>query len=155
MNITFNDIVVGLACFLMLYAAVFDWKYLKIKNIFVILIFILGLAHAGLGDYPSASIVMSGIIFISTLVVGYIIFIVGGWGAGDAKLFAASSAFLDPYSVILYFVGSLIISLIISFAYLLKKGNHKKIQIKENLTERIPLAPGMFFSFLLSIGILV
>ena len=155
MNIEFDDIVVALACFLMLYAAVFDWKYLKIKNIFVILILVLGLAHAGLGSSPGAAIAMSGVIFIATLVVGFIFFMIGGWGAGDAKLFAASSAFLDPYSVILYFVGSLIISLIISFAYLLKKGNHKKIQIKENLTERIPLAPGMFFSFLLSIGILV
>jgi len=59
LNIEFNNIIVALACFLMLYAAVGDWKNLKIKNIIVFLILVLGFAHAGLGNSPGASIVMS------------------------------------------------------------------------------------------------
>ena len=155
MNIEFNNIIVALACFLMLYAAVGDWKNLKIKNIIVFLILVLGFAHAGLGNSPGASIAMSGVMFIATLFMGFIFFMIGGWGAGDAKLFSTSSIFLDAYGVILYFFGSLVISLIIGFVYLFKKRKTKKISIKQILKERIPFAPGMFFSFLLSVGILV
>ena len=69
-----------------------DIRYRKIPNEYCLIVFILSLslwASSGLGwERIGISLII--------LIVGFFLFIIGVWGAGDAKLIASFSPLFDP-----------------------------------------------------------
>jgi Flp pilus assembly protein protease CpaA len=152
LNFTFSHILLAVSAATLFYVAVNDWKHLKVKNGIIFILIILGVVYAISFPNPVESITKIMIVFFLTLFLGFIIFVVGGWGAGDAKLFAASSMFLDPSEILFYFIGSLVFSCFFGAVYFFRN-NEEKITIKKFFTQRIPFAPGIFLSFLLCMGL--
>jgi Flp pilus assembly protein protease CpaA len=152
LNFTLSHIFLAVAATILFYVSVNDWKHLKVKNGVVLILIVLGIAYAISFPDPVEAIINGVIVFFLTVFLGFIIFVVGGWGAGDAKLFAASSMFLDPSDVLFYFTGSLVFSFFVGTLYYFKN-KEEKITIQKFFKQSIPFAPGMFLSFLVCMGL--
>ena len=116
MNMDFLLIVL-LAC-AMTIAAIRDLKTRKVPNLLTYTVMLFGLVYHG---------VLSGLIGIgfsaAGLVVGIVLFLIpylmGGMGAGDAKLMGASGAILGSKGVIIAAVMSILIGLVYAMVLLL------------------------------------
>lgn len=109
----------------------YDYAYRKIPNIFVIWVLTGGI---GLRLLETGSISGLGGLLLA-LCVGFPLYLFGGIGAGDVKLFMALSILLSAKEVLQLGMYSLVIAVIYGLAY--------KLLWRKKGRTRIPMAPGM------------
>lgn len=123
---------------LLIFAAVIDWRTLKIPNVLTVPGMITGLIfHGGVG--------LEGILLALFLAGSLTMF--GLWGGGDAKLLMAVGAFVGPWMFYMVFVTVLVFAAIVSF---INAWRHKEVRTwvrgKSSTARPFPLAPLIFLA---------
>ena len=116
MNMDFSLIVL-LAC-AMAIAAIWDLRTRKIPNLLTYPVMLFGLGYYGILDgLVGIGFSLAGLILgIGMFLIPYLL---GGMGAGDAKLMGAAGAVLGPKGVIIAAVMSILIGLVYAMVLLL------------------------------------
>lgn len=136
----------GALCIFLLIACYYDYRYRRIPNILVLLIFIVGLTW-NFGEQGGKGLLFS---FLATmLVIAFLcpLFKIKALGAGDVKLFGVCSGYLSDESILYFLFFSLLIAAIMSIVKIIL--NRKKAECRK-LT--IPLAGPVLLSILLHTG---
>jgi Flp pilus assembly protein protease CpaA len=130
-----------------LFSSIFDFKYLKIPNWNIILLFILGIIYQFSLDKELIDIFVYLICILISIIFGFFLFVFGIWGGGDAKLISVSIFFLDIMTIPYFITGSFICGLLWGFVFFLCRNKEiKRLKISEFLKTRIPFAPGILSS---------
>lgn len=143
----FRYLIFTAAISVLLFSSIFDFKYLKIPNWNIILLFILGIIYQFSLDKELIDIFVYLICILISIIFGFFLFIFGIWGGGDAKLISVSIFFLDIMTIPYFITGSFICGLLWGFVFFLCRNKEiKRLKISEFLKTRIPFAPGILSS---------
>jgi len=143
----FKYLIFLAAIFVLLFSSIFDFKYLKIPNWNIILLFILGIIYQFSLDKELIDIFVYLICILISIIFGFFLFVFGIWGGGDAKLISVSIFFLDIMTIPYFITGSFICGLLWGFVFFLCRNKEiKRLKISEFLKTRIPFAPGILSS---------
>ena len=143
----FKYLIFLAAISVLLFSSIFDFKYLKIPNWNIILLFILGIIYQFSLDKELIDIFVYLICILISIIFGFFLFIFGIWGGGDAKLISVSIFFLDIMNIPYFITGSFICGLLWGFVFFLCRNKEiKRLKISEFLKTRIPFAPGILSS---------
>ena len=143
----FRYLIFTAAISVLLFSSIFDFKYLKIPNWNIILLFILGIIYQFSLDKELIDIFVYLICILISIIFGFFLFIFGIWGGGDAKLISVSIFFLDIMNIPYFITGSFICGLLWGFVFFLCRNKEiKHLKISEFLKTRIPFAPGILSS---------
>jgi prepilin peptidase CpaA len=114
-----------------------DLKNFKIQNRDVVILFAAGLLYsvfsptgAGVLEWQlpgSAGIKNHSISFAVTLLIGFLLFALKLWGAGDAKLVAALAVWIPYQQIPLLLLNIMVFGGLVSIARMLIKGNAKTV----------------------------
>ena len=85
------------------FAALTDFLFYRIPNIFILAI-LCGVGVKLFLEYSSIDFYLTGLIFMTTLLAGYLLYAFKAMGAGDAKLLSASILWMVPQNVIDYLI---------------------------------------------------
>jgi len=143
----FRYLIFTAAISVLLFSSIFDFKYLKIPNWNIILLFILGIIYQFSLDKELIDIFVYLICILISIIFGFFLFVFGIWGGGDAKLISVSIFFLDIMTIPYFITGSFICGLLWGFVFFLCRNKEiKRLKISEFLKTRIPFAPGILSS---------
>jgi len=143
----FKYLIFLAAISVLLFSSIFDFKYLKIPNWNIILLFILGIIYQFSLDKELIDIFVYLICILISIIFGFFLFVFGIWGGGDAKLISVSIFFLDIMTIPYFITGSFICGLLWGFVFFLCRNKEiKRLKISEFLKTRIPFAPGILSS---------
>ena len=143
----FRYLIFTAAISVLLFSSIFDFKYLKIPNWNIILLFMLGIIYQFSLDKELMDIFVYLICILISIIFGFFLFIFGIWGGGDAKLISVSIFFLDIMTIPYFITGSFICGLLWGFVFFLCRNKEiKHLKISEFLKTRIPFAPGILSS---------
>ena len=143
----FRYLIFTAAISVLLFSSIFDFKYLKIPNWNIILLFILGIIYQFSLDKELIDIFVYLICILISIIFGFFLFVFGIWGGGDAKLISVSIFFLDIMNIPYFITGSFICGLLWGFVFFLCRNKEiKRLKISEFLKTRIPFAPGILSS---------
>ena len=143
----FKYLIFLAAISVLLFSSIFDFKYLKIPNWNIILLFMLGIIYQFSLDKELMDIFVYLICILISIIFGFFLFIFGIWGGGDAKLISVSIFFLDIMNIPYFITGSFICGLLWGFVFFLCRNKEiKHLKISEFLKTRIPFAPGILSS---------
>jgi Flp pilus assembly protein protease CpaA len=143
----FKYLIFLAAISVLLFSSIFDFKYLKIPNWNIILLFILGIIYQFSLDKELMDICVYLICILISIIFGFFLFIFGIWGGGDAKLISVSIFFLDIMNIPYFITGSFICGLLWGLVFFLCRNKEiKHLKISEFLKTRIPFAPGILSS---------
>ena len=143
----FKYLIFLAAIFVLLFSSIFDFKYLKIPNWNIMLLFILGIIYQFSLDKELIDVFVYLICILISIIFGFFLFIFGIWGGGDAKLISVSIFFLDIMNIPYFITGSFICGLLWGFVFFLCRNKEiKHLKISEFLKTRIPFAPGILSS---------
>ena len=143
----FKYLIFLAAISVLLFSSIFDFKYLKIPNWNIILLFILGIIYQFSLDKELIDVFVYLICILISIIFGFFLFIFGIWGGGDAKLISVSIFFLDIMNIPYFITGSFICGLLWGFVFFLCRNKEiKHLKISEFLKTRIPFAPGILSS---------
>ena len=131
--------------FLLFIISLIDIKKLKIHNISVIILFIFGIFyHLSIGNNIN-EIFYYFLLSALLLFLGFLLFVMGIWGAGDAKLVSVSILFVNLNNVAFMLMSSFIFSALFGLFYIFFKNRFSLEGIlKFYGKNRIPFAPGVF-----------
>ena len=133
--------------FIFLFIAFLDLKYLKIHNMSVLILFFLGLGWNIFLGKSGTEFLWYFVISFAVIIGGFLLFSVGVWGAGDAKLMAVAVLFVEIKNIGYFIVGSFVFSALFAVSYLIYT---KKFKFEDNFQKlkqtKIPFAPGIFLS---------
>ena len=140
--------LVGTAFSLTIWAAISDWRSLKIPNYISLLIIALYPAVVFLAPVPIpwvSGLMVAGVIFG----VGFLLFALGSFGGGDVKLLVALSLWAGPETIFPFLVavvlagGVLVIFLLLREALFGPEGMSKGGRIKAALRAKMPVPYGV------------
>jgi len=139
------SIIVSIILF---YTSIKDIKEYKIPNWCVLIIILIASYKYIFLNYDLNEFLIHLCIFIIVIFIGFFMFSVNVWGAGDAKLMSVLVFFVDLHSLLLFFMYAFIFSLFLGifygiFNYYFGKKNKNEFSLKR----KIPFAPGIFLSF--------
>ena len=139
------SIIVSIILF---YTSIKDIKEYKIPNWCVLIIILIASYKYIFLNYDLNEFLIHLCIFIIVIFIGFLMFSVNVWGAGDAKLMSVLVFFVDLHSLLLFFLYAFIFSLFLGifygiFNYYFGKKNKNEFSLKR----KIPFAPGIFLSF--------
>ena len=128
-----------------------DLKYFRIPNSAIILIVFLGLIY-NISKYNSLNYFYYYLlVFLLVIICGFGLFILEIWGAGDAKLIAASVFFIDLTDIVYFVSGSFAFGLLWGVGFTLSKNTSATtFDIGKFLKMQIPFAPGIFTSLVVT-----
>ena len=144
-----SELLIYCSFFLFSIICYIDIRYYKIPNWSVILILILGLYYQYLENKEILVFLYYILLFFIVIFFGLGLFLLGVWGAGDAKLLAAS-IFLVDLSNIAYFICGCFICAVLWVVICLPLNMRKCTEhASSSLTKaQIPFAPGIFSSLI-------
>jgi len=139
------SIIVSIILF---YTSIKDIQEYKIPNWCVLIIILIASYKYIFLNYDLNEFLIHLCIFIIVIFIGFLMFSVNVWGAGDAKLMSVLVFFVDLHSLLLFFMYAFIFSLFLGifygiFNYYFGKKNKNEFSLKR----KIPFAPGIFLSF--------
>ncbi|MBQ4259756.1 MAG: prepilin peptidase [Lachnospiraceae bacterium] len=119
----------GVLCLFLSVACVYDYRERRIPNLVpaLIAIYEMLVLYFGYGERAIIQYLAFGVII---LVVGYLLYCLGGLGAGDVKLLAVIVGCLPIEKVFCFIFYSMLIAAIVSLIQMLRKRNRtEKIKI--------------------------
>ena len=127
-----------------------DLKYFRIPNSAIILLIFLGFIYS-ISNYSSINYFYYYLlVFFLVIFCGFGLFILEIWGAGDAKLMAASVFFIDLTDIVYFVSGSFVFGLLWGVGFTLSKNTSGTMfDIGKFLKMKIPFAPGIFTSLVI------
>ena len=133
---------------ILLYISIKDIQKYKIPNWSVFFLILLATYNFVIINNDLNKFIIYVFVFMIVIFIGFIMFSINIWGAGDAKLMSALVFFVELHSMLLfimcYFVFSLFFGIIYGiFSYYFGKKNKNEFSLKR----KIPFAPGIFLSF--------
>ena len=138
-------ILMHLLAFLVI--SLIDVKTFKIHNFSVIFLFFIGIGTNIYLGRSGIEFLYYSLLTFFFLFIGFILFVLGVWGAGDAKLIAVSVLFVDLKDVLIMIIASLILSALFGVFYIFCKNRYSlKGILKFQIKNKIPFAPGVFLA---------
>jgi Flp pilus assembly protein protease CpaA len=143
----FNNIISLLNVFLFFIISCIDIKVFKIHNITILILFLYGIIFNISLDKTSNELIYYLIICVFLIFIGFLFFIIGIWGAGDAKLITVSILFVELNNVALMIMASFIFSALFGLFYIFcRNGFSLKGILSFYKESKIPFAPGVFLA---------
>jgi len=143
----FNNIISLLNVFLFFIISCIDIKVFKIHNITILILFLYGIIFNIALDKTSNELIYYLIICVFLIFIGFLFFIIGIWGAGDAKLITVSILFVELNNVALMIMASFIFSALFGLFYIFcRNGFSLKGILSFYKESKIPFAPGVFLA---------
>lgn len=142
-----TNIISILNVFIFFIISLIDIKFLKIHNISILILFLHGFLFNLILDKTSNELIYYIIICMFLIFIGFLFFIIGIWGAGDAKLITVSILFVELNNVALMIMASFIFSALFGLFYLFcRNGFSLKGILSFYKESKIPFAPGVFLA---------
>lgn len=115
----------ALLCGLLLVASIFDYRTRKIPNLIPLGLFVSGLGFGYLnGGIEKLAIYFVTVIFVTAIF--YPVFMIGGMGAGDVKLFGVSVGFFPTDRMIWFIFVALMIGAVIAVVRMIIWGDARE-----------------------------
>jgi Flp pilus assembly protein protease CpaA len=142
-----TNIIAILNVFVFFIISLIDIKILKIHNISILILFLYGALFNIYMDKTSDELIYYLIICAFLIFIGFLFFVAGIWGAGDAKLITVSILFVELNNVALMIMASFIFCALFGFFYIFCKNDFSLKGILSFYKEsKIPFAPGVFLA---------
>lgn len=127
-----------------------DIKYFKIPNWSVVLVLFIGIFYQIYTGQKILHLFAYVSIFFLAIFFGLVLFILSVWGAGDAKLMAASVFLVDLPNVLYFFCGCFICGVFWFLVFWPLKIWRNPNDISSGWKKtQIPFAPGIFSSLII------
>jgi len=127
-----------------------DIKYLKIPNWSIFLVLFIGVIYQIYIGQSFINLFVYTCIFFLVILFGLVLFILNVWGAGDAKLMAASVFLVDLPNVMYFLCGCFICGVVwFLVCWPLKIWRYPDCQSASWKKMQIPFAPGIFSSLII------